>query len=309
MATTLSPQDQLRQTEQLFSQGVAGATGLDPRVVYAQVQAEGAYAPGGTGGLNFLNLKSATVQSLGLPYASSTSAGFAQFANLAQAETASAAEYRSPNIGLTTPSPTPIGQIEQIAGSNWDQSHYGGGQNLISDFTSLYGAGALSAPAEKTNIPITGGGSGGLYSLSGAPANPIGVGGISTATPGVGPVVSAAQSVAGGATGFFDWITNTNNLIRVGEIIGGSVLMLVGVIILARGATKQGPVKETAQATKVVTRTVTRRAPARRAPAPRQLARPGPPPRRPPRTSRRVTNARYDTGSRPGDRLNEEIPF
>lgn len=126
-------------------------------------------------------------------------------------------------------------------------------------------------------------------------------------------VVNAGQSLFKDAGSFFAWIGNTQNWIRIGEIVGGSVLMLVGVVVLTRGATSQkGPVKETAQATRTVTRTVTRRAPARRPAArPRtdSYSRTPQAVRRPPRTSRRVANARYDTGSRPGDRLSEEIPF
>ncbi len=123
---TTTAQQTLAEQEKLFSNATAAGTGLDPRVVYSQVIAEGAYAPGGTGGLNFLNLRSSTVSSLGLPYAGSSPAGFAQFANLTQAEQASIAEYKSPAIHLGTPAPTPQGQITQIAATPWDASHYGG---------------------------------------------------------------------------------------------------------------------------------------------------------------------------------------
>lgn len=77
-------------------------------------------------------------------------------------------------------------------------------------------------------------------------------------------VANTLGSIAGGASNFFDWITNTKNLIRVGEIVGGSVLMLVGVVVLTRGAAKAGPAQQTTQATRTVTRTVTRRSPAPR---------------------------------------------
>lgn len=259
--------------ERLFANQVAAGTGLDPRVIYAQEQAEGAYAPGGTGGLNFLNLKTATVQSLGLPYAGSTSAGFAQFDNPNQAAQATIAEFRSPAIGITTAAPTPAGQIAQISASPWDQTHYGGGASLRTIFAQLFGTPALTAPATTKGLNVEGGGSAadaGSIDLAGAGKA---AGAAVNAIPGVAQIKSISDAIG--------WLFNTKNILRVGEVLGGGALILVGVVMVGRAATSTGPAQQTSGAVRTVTRTrtVSRRstAPARRAAQPRtsRQVRPG----------------------------------
>ena len=131
----------LSQIEQKFALDVSKQTGLDPRVIMAQELAEGAYADNGTKGFNFLNLRDSTVASLGKPYEASSSGGFAKFHDLAQAESATIAEFKSSAISsFVNPNTTPRTQISGLASSGWDAGHYGNGQNLISDFVSLTGS-------------------------------------------------------------------------------------------------------------------------------------------------------------------------
>lgn len=235
--------------EALFSNAVAKGTGFDPRVIYAQAQSEGAYAPGGTGGLNFLNLSSDTVRSLGLPFAGSSSGGFAQFANLAQAENATIAEYRSPAIGLTAPAPTVSGEIAQIAATPWDATHYGGvgGPNLAATFKSLYGDTAFAGKASTSNSGVLGSSPSGLFN------------------PSTGAALNPPQSGLQTATNWFGWITNPKNLQRLGEIVGGSVLIGLGLVMVGRSASSSGPAQQVQAAAgtvtapvRVVTRTRTR---------------------------------------------------
>lgn len=50
---------------------------------------------------------------------------------------------------------------------------------------------------------------------------------------GVGAVIQAGQSAAGAvdsAAGFFRWITNQHNWLRLGEILAGATLMVIGVV-------------------------------------------------------------------------------
>lgn len=267
MATKTSPG--LAAQEALFSNAVAKGTGFDPRVIYAQAQSEGAYAPGGTGGLNFLNLKSDTVRSLGLPFAGSSTGGFAQFANLAQAENATIAEYRSPTIGLTAPAPTVSGEISQIAATPWDQTHYGGtgGPNLAAQFKSLYGDSAFAGKASTSNTSVLGSSPSGLFN------------------PSTGAALNPPPSGLQTATGWFDWITNPKNLQRLGEIVGGSALIGLGLIMVGRAASSSGPAQQVQSATGTVAapvRTITRSS--------------SPQPTRPPR--KRQTS-RLNTSGRP----------
>lgn len=279
----------LAAQERLFTNAVGAGTGLDPRVVYAQVIQEGAYAPGGTGGLNFLNLAASTVKSLGLPFAGSSSGGFAHFANLGQAEQASIAEYKSPAIGLVTPASTPAGQISQIAASPWDAGHYGGpgGPSLASTFAAEFGSGALGTTAQVSPIasnPAVGlpGTSGSTPIASSYTNNPaqaakdllagnITLAQAQAANPGT------TFNVGGNPTNpfssvdsFFSWIGNTKNLQRLGEMLAGGVLIALGVVMIGRAASSSSPatqVKGAAETVAAPVRTVRSRSAARRAPA------------------------------------------
>lgn len=120
-----------------FAAAVAAATGLNPAVVQAWVLAEGAYAPNGTGGFNYLNLRPYT----GDPYSSVSSGGFEQFSNLANAETASIRRIRQPFASgiLGSAGKGILQEFAAIAASAWDAGHYGGpgGPRLIEAYNSL----------------------------------------------------------------------------------------------------------------------------------------------------------------------------
>jgi hypothetical protein len=145
----------LEQVQQKFALDVSKATGIDPRVILAQELAEDSYADNGTKGLNFLNLRDSTVASLGKPYEASSAGGFAKFHDLAQAEAATIAEFKSGAIApYVNPNTTPRTQIAGLAASGWDKGHYGGegGPNLVTDFLQVTNDPAsLDAPPIRYN--------------------------------------------------------------------------------------------------------------------------------------------------------------
>lgn len=85
--------------------------------------------------------------------------------------------------------------------------------------------------------------------------------------PGYGTVVGAkntVSSVVGGVTGglsgiedFIGWISNPANLLRVGEVLAGSAMVLIGLLMLFRITTQtetvQGVTKSVAMAKETVT--------------------------------------------------------
>lgn len=217
--------DQQQQQESDFVNYVAGATGFDPRVISAQATAEGAYGANGTGGYNYLNLATKTVQSLGDSYTGSSSGGFAQFANLQQAEKATVDEFRSPaiNLGTGTSNPagqTPTAQIGQIANTGWDAGHYGSppGNKLDTIFVSQYGKSALVGPASTSSqtTVTAGGGASGNNSITKT----------LTDIPGVSDLTDAVSGIDSAFKFVFSY--------RFLEIIGGGALILVGLVGLMK---------------------------------------------------------------------------
>ena len=219
----------LEQVQQKFALDVSKATGIDPRVILAQELAEGAYAENGTKGLNFLNLRDSTVASLGKPYEASSANHFAKFHDLAQAEAATIAEFKSGAIApYVNPNATPRTQIAGLAASGWDSGHYGGegGPNLVSDFVALTGSqAALDAPPIRYNEntgSFTGSNTEGAYkepltsvegalavtgiALTGAPDLILAAGyegaiAAARGLRGIGPRAKTAAQSAGGAAG------------------------------------------------------------------------------------------------------------
>lgn len=206
-----------------FVSGVATKTGLDPRVLIAWVQAEGAYAPNGTGGFNFLNLKAAPggKSYSGVPVTVS-SGGFEQFTSVNDAVTETVNRLQQPFAAgiLNSKGQTAVQQIAAIGNSSWDASHYGGngGQNLRNDYTQLWGNGALTSAAP---------GGGAISQI----ASDLG------SVPVVGNIVKAGETTGGTiktTAGFISEITSVSFIIRAGEVIGGAVLMLAGLFLLAK---------------------------------------------------------------------------
>lgn len=231
------------ETAPSFIARVAQLTGLDPKVVTAWVKAEGAYAPNGTGGYNFLNIRTSKSYS-GVPLAGTTSKGFAQFYNANDAATETAHWINSmPNYsGIRASTKVgPKSQLAAIAGSPWDAGHYGGGKNLYNDYASITKpgsswwstAGKIAGDILQTATP------GGLISGAGGLAHDIpGVGsipGVSTAAS----IISAPQTIANDIGKVIGFVFNPADWLRIGYIIGGGVFVIGGLFILAKsvGAT------------------------------------------------------------------------
>jgi hypothetical protein len=197
-----------------YANAVAKAIGFDPRVAYAWQKAEG--DPGDLPGYyNYMNIKTTTAQSLGIPVVGTGPAGTAKFANVTVGEQAAIAEIRSKAIGITNERGKSIAQqISDIAASPWASSHYGGpgGPNLLRDFQSMY-PGVDTGSSSQQPLPAAGGGQ--SQGQTGAPIpNPI------------APITDALNSVTDAFKFLFSY--------RFLEILGGGVLILAGLYVLAR---------------------------------------------------------------------------
>jgi hypothetical protein len=236
----VTSQTELQNQERIFANAVGAGTGIDPRVILAQEQAEGAYAPGGTGGFNFLNLRPFEPNQGGatsdVGVTGTSSGGFDQFANLADAITSSIHRFDQPFASgvitaAHTAGATPQTEITALQKSGWDAGGYTG---LSTDFTDLFGEQALTGPAANASVtayPVGGGATTSTSSLGGT---------LTSAVPGL----SQAESLFSGADSFFQWIGQPANLIRVGEVIAGSLLIGLGLILLGKGATQSGPAQD-----------------------------------------------------------------
>jgi hypothetical protein len=242
VATLVPPPQALSgpQAEPYFVARVAALTGLDTKVVQAWVNSEGAYAPNGTGGNNFLNIRESTSKS-GVPLAGTTSAGFAQFHSAADAADEAAHWINTmPNyLGIRQATKLgPRSQLAAIAASPWDSGHYGGGKKIYNAYTALG----------------SGGGGGGIDFGSIAngirdATNPLtGSAWLITHTPGIdslpgvktaGSILSAPEKISNDLEKVIGFVFNPADWLRVGYIIGGGVFVIGGLFILARsvGAT------------------------------------------------------------------------
>jgi len=237
----------LNQTTAEFVAGVSKGSGIDPRVLLAWIDAEGAYAPNGTGGFNFLNLKPAPGgrSYSGVPIAVS-SGGFEQFQSITDAITETvnrlSQSFASGIVGAAKTRPTPAAQISAIAASGWDQTDYGGpgGPTLAAIFAKFFGGTAgLSSPYEgPTQAPTI------LSDFAGNIPSPPG-GGATTlqkiaaflpGVPGADTLGSSQTTGAGGlptvsnSGGLIDWTPLLNK-----AAVGGLYLFL-SIVALALGA-------------------------------------------------------------------------
>lgn len=224
-----------------FIERVAQLTGLDKTVVAAWVKAEGAYAPNGTGGNNFLNVRESTSKS-GVPLAGTTSKGFAQFhsAEDAAKETAHLINTSGNYLGIRQATKLgPKSQLAAIAASPWDSGHYGGGRNLYNDYASLTkgGGGGID----------WGGIFGGATRVVGDIANPVGgaadVAGLIPGIPGIGSIpgvgtatsiLTAPEKIAEQTAAVIGFVFNPSSWLRIGYIVGGGVFVIGGLFILAK---------------------------------------------------------------------------
>jgi hypothetical protein len=207
-----------------FVQGVSQQTGIDPRVLVAWIKQEGAYAPNGTKGFNFLNLRPYA----GDPYSGVSSGGFEQFSGVQDAITATVRRINQPFASGIRASvgKTPQESISAIAASGWDAAHYGGpgGPNLVAAFTGLFNKAALSdsylSPASAGGVAAAAG----TGSAADAGSSDLGVGG---AVKSIGGAITAVPD-------FLGKITSLDFLLRAGEVIGGAILILAGLYLLAK---------------------------------------------------------------------------
>lgn len=235
------------QNQSQFAEDIARATGLDPRVVYAWAQSEGAYAKGGTGGFNFLNLRPYS----GDKYASVSPGGFEQFSSLADAEKATLRRISMPfaspiakagqaaKFGAAL---SPAQEIGAIASTGWDSGHYGGpgGPALQRIFASIF-------PNQLGTAIANNAGSFGGQDVAG------GVNRGAKHIPGVSQAEAAAKN-AGAVAAAIGWLFNGAHITRVGEVLAGSVLVAIGLVILGKGATSMGPAKTVSSAAGTVAR-------------------------------------------------------
>jgi hypothetical protein len=222
-------------SEQTFIADLAHDTGLSPQVIQAWVDVEGAYAPGGTGGYNFLNIRENTSRS-GVPLAGTTQKGFAKFHSAGQAaqETAwwinNMSNYRGikSSAGLA-----PESQLAAIAASPWDSSHYNGGRKLFAAYNAVVTGvgGSVTSVFKKIGSTV-----GDVVS-----GNPVGaVTGLLPSTsniPVVGGVISAAEApakIAEDAGQVLAFVFNPQDWLRVGYILAGGILTLGGLFVLSR---------------------------------------------------------------------------
>jgi hypothetical protein len=130
-----------------FSRAFAHETGLDLGVVRAWVQAEGADTPNGTGGFNYLNVHARPAGSYsGVAYAGISPRGFAQFASPEDAarEAGYWVNHFHQYTGIRRASTRgPAAQLNAIAQSPWDATHYQGGRSLARAYAAVRGGGGV----------------------------------------------------------------------------------------------------------------------------------------------------------------------
>lgn len=144
-----------------FSNVLAGATGLDPRVIYAWGMEETGGAPYG-GHHNWLNLRPYP----GDPYSGVSPGNFEEYNSIGDAERAAIIRLHQPFARgiIASAGSTPANEISAIAASGWDAGHYGGpgGPNLLSEFRSIYPNVATGGAALSPGTKITGATGGGV---------------------------------------------------------------------------------------------------------------------------------------------------
>lgn len=135
-----------------------------------------------------------------------------------------------------------------------------------------------------------------------------------THIPGVQQAENAANQAAqlfSGTGSFFSWIGNTKNLVRIGEVVGGGILMLAGILIVAKGATSSQPAQQAAGAAQAAAAPVRRVRRRRSASAPRQTVSQRPPGYRAPKPKRvrsLVDQREYDRKQAERRRLSKAAP-
>lgn len=232
-----------------FATDVSRQTGIDPTVIIAWEHAEGTYDTGGTGGFNMLNLRPYA----GDPYSGVSPGGFELFRNLQDAEAATVRRINQPFAKAILDvarqgSPTPRQEIAAIASTGWDSGHYGGppsagGPNLQRIYQSLF-PGLIDTPMQSRNAPQESANAGGGLTDFGIPG---GLPGIAGAPLGVGDIAGGAASGANSiirhipgvaqiedVAGAIKWLFDPKNILRIAEVLGGFILLIIGLYMLAK---------------------------------------------------------------------------
>lgn len=219
-----------------FIAQLAQATGLDPKVIAAWVQVEGAYAPNGTGHYNFLNLraKSPAQGYSGVALAGQSTNGFAQFLSVQDAvqETAYWINHFGNYAGIRASTKLgPKSQIAAIAASPWDAGHYNGGRSLLSAYSSLTSKGSswLSSITHAVGKGLVDAGTGNPLGAGLDVAKGLGLGGI----PGVSQADAIAQ-IPGETLHVLKWVMDPTNWLRVGYVLAGSLAVGAGLVLMAK---------------------------------------------------------------------------
>lgn len=201
---------------------VSQATGLDPRVLVSWIQAEGAYAHNGTGGYNYLNLRPAKGD-VGVTAVSP--GGFNNFASVDAAVQSTVNRlnnpFARPILAAAKSKATPQQTISVIAATGWDAGHYGGpgGPNLQTTFAQQWGKDSLtSAPFPPGKINVT-------PNFFGQGLNP--------ATPNPQKDYGDPKN-AGSILDFLNKFSSADFWLRVGQVIGGAILLGMGLFLLMR---------------------------------------------------------------------------
>lgn len=207
-----------------FANWIAGRTGLDPRVILSWAALE---SGGSALAHNWLNIRPYP----GDPYIGVSPGGFEEFSSVSEAEQATLTRLRMPFARpiIASAGQPPATEILAIASTGWDAGHYSKtpkdrstwGENLLSEFESLYPSGNPQGPPTKSKVTGTGGGGG---SPSSGVGDPFGI--------------------VSGITGFFGgiWSWFLNHLERLGLLLAGALLVILGVLLVARGEGISTPV-------------------------------------------------------------------
>lgn len=223
-----------------FIEGVSAQTGIDPRVLVAWLENEGANAKNGTGGYNYLNLRPFP----GDPYVSVSSGDFEQFSNVSDAVAATVRRleqpFARPIIAAARGHATPQQEIGAIATTGWDSTNYGGfgvGPNLLKTFAGIFGgeAGLTSTyqgPGTAAEVAATAG-TGSAADAGSFDAN-------NAADAAKNAINGALGGLAGIFGGIWSWIQS--RLERLGLLLAGALLVILGVLLVARGEGISTPV-------------------------------------------------------------------
>lgn len=136
----------VQDAQDQFAQEVAKRTGLSPEFIQFWANREGAYAPNGTGGFNFLNLRPGPGD---VGVGGESKGKFDQFKDLESAVTSTVNRIHQPFLWdyLSKAGSDPVSEWNAIKQSQWDIGHYAGVE---------YGA---AGPAPGGSQPLQFGGS------------------------------------------------------------------------------------------------------------------------------------------------------